>query len=45
MSFRSFYDICDKAQIAPTRLIAKTEALSDKYDQMPCRSSGSRDSR
>jgi len=34
MSFRSFYDICDKAQIAPTRLIAKTEALSDKYDLM-----------
>lgn len=34
MSFRSFYDICDQAKIAPTRLIAKTEALSDKYDLM-----------
>jgi len=34
MSFRSFYDICDQSKIAPTRLIAKIEALTDKYDLM-----------
>jgi hypothetical protein len=34
MSVRSFYDICDRSRLAPTRLIAKTETLSDKYDLM-----------
>lgn len=34
MSFRSFYDICDQARIAPTRLIAQVEAHSDKFDLM-----------
>ncbi len=34
MSFRSFYDICDEAKIAPTRLLAKIDTLSDKYDLM-----------
>ncbi len=34
MSFRSFYDICDHSRIAPTRLLAKVDTLSNKYDLM-----------
>ena len=34
MSVRSFYDICDHSKIAPTRLLAKVDTLSDKYDLM-----------
>jgi hypothetical protein len=34
MSVRSFYDICDRSKILPTRLLAKVDTLSDKYDLM-----------
>lgn len=34
MSVRSFYEICDHSRIAPTRLLAKVDTLSDKYDLM-----------
>lgn len=34
MSVRSFYDICDHSKILPTRLLAKVDTLSDKYDLM-----------